>query len=262
MTQPAPVLLEVRDHVAEIRLNRPAVLNAIDPTTAAAFEQAAASAVADDSVRVVLLCGEGRAFAAGGDLAFMREAPDRAAAVHSLFGPIHAALERLAASPKPVLGALQGPVAGAGMSLALATDLAIAADDMVMNMAYINVGAPPDCGGTWALPRLVGLRKAMEIVLLSDRIPAAEALRLGLVNRVVPRDQLAQEARALALRLAAQAPLAMGHVKRLLRSSLERTLPAQLAQEGEAFAANAASEDFLEAVNAFFGKRAPVFRGR
>lgn len=258
-----PVLLSVEDGVAEIRFNRPEVLNAIDIQTATAFRDAAAHAIADRTVRVIVLSGAGRAFVAGGDLAYFRDAGEGAPeAARRLIEPIHYAVEQLNAARQPVLASLHGAVAGAGMSLALAADLAIAADDAAFNMAYVKVGASPDCSASWTLPRLVGMRKAMEIALLADTIRADEAVRLGLVNWVVPRAELEHETRKIARRLAGSAPLAIQGIKRLLNQSLGHSLSDQLMAEQMAFVSGAGTRDFREALAAFFEKRAPRFEGR
>lgn len=262
-TSAPPVGLVIANGVARLRFQRPEVLNAIDVRTALCLRDAVYAATRDTSVRVIVLSGEGRAFVAGGDLAYFRDAgADAPQAAVALIAPMHEAIEVLAAASQPVLASLHGPVAGAGMSIALAADLAVAADNVVMNLAYARVGATPDCSASWTLPRLVGLRKAMEIALLADSLNAQEALRLGLVNRVVPLDVLEVETTALAQRLAAAAPLAMAGIKRLLRESLTRPLSEQLAAEQTAFAAGAGTQDFHEALSAFFGKRTPVFHGR
>ena len=262
-TSQGSVLLSIEASIARICFNRPDALNAIDVTTAIAFRDAVQAASADAQVRVIVLSGAGRAFVAGGDLAYFRAAGDQAPqAARTLIEPIHAAIAGLAAAPQPVLASLHGAVAGAGMSIALAADLAIAADDTVFNMAYAKVANSPDCSASWSLPRLVGLRKAMEIILLSDSLDAAEALRLGLVNKLVPGATLAAETTKLARRLADSAPLAMRSIKRLLRESGSRGLQEQLDAEAAQFASNAGSADFLEALEAFFGKRKPHFEGR
>lgn len=259
----APVLLSVQDGIAEIRFNRPATLNAIDVASAKAFRDAAEAVAGDAAVRVIMLTAAGRAFVAGGDLGYFRAAGEHAPkAARTLIYPIHAAISALATARQPVLASLHGAVAGAGMSIALAADLAIAADDAVFNMAYAKVANSPDCSASWTLPRLVGLRKAMEIMLLSDSFDAAEALRLNLVNRVVPLAELETETVRLARRLADSAPLAMQSIKRLLRESGSRRLADQLDEEAAQFSGNAGSADFREALDAFFEKRRPKFEGR
>lgn len=259
----APVLLEREGGVARLRLNRPAVLNALDETTAHAF-LAAVRAVADDpAVRVLVIAGNGRGFMAGGDLGRFQAAPDRAAnTARAIIGPFHDALLRLQALPIPVLSSVHGPVAGAGMSLAMATDLCIAADDAKFTLAYARIGASPDGSGSYYLTRLVGLRRAMEIAMLAETIDAVEALRLGLVNRVVPAADLAAETNALAERLANGPTLAYGRIKGLLHRSGTADLADQLAAEEESFASLAGSEDFHEGITAFFGKRGARFHGR
>lgn len=256
------VLLRVEEGVAHIRLNRPDALNVLDVELAKALCECAARAVDDPAVRVIVLSGEGRAFCAGGDLAYFRGAHNRSHAAHRLIEPVHQAVMTLASARQPVIASVQGVAAGAGASLVFAADLAIAAEDTALNLAYVNVAATPDCSASWSLPRLVGLRKAMEIALLGERLEAAEALRLGLFNRLVPKEALEGETRKLAHRVSCAAPLAVQGTKRLLRESLHRALEEQLAAEQLSFASVAASEDFQEALAAFFERRSPHFRGR
>ena len=214
---------------------------------------------ADAAVRVIVISAEGRAFLAGGDLAHFRRAADKPAAAAQLIDPTHAALRVLAKTPQIVVGSLKGAVAGGGMSIALGLDLLVAADDTTFNLAYARVAASPDCGGSWGLPRLVGFRKALEIALLSETIDAAEALRLGLVNRVVPRAALEEETAKLAARLADGPAIAQGNIKALMRLSFDRDHAGQLDAEAQSFAACAATPDFAEAIDAFFEKRKPAF---
>jgi 2-(1,2-epoxy-1,2-dihydrophenyl)acetyl-CoA isomerase len=256
------VIVTVAEGVAELRFNRPDRLNALDVELAQAFAAAVARVTADPAVRVIVISSEGRAFVAGGDLAHFRRAEDKVAAAGQLIDPIHAALKQLAAAPQIVIGSLKGAVAGGGMSLALGLDLLVAADDATFNLAYARVAASPDCGGSWALPRLVGYRRALEIALLSDTINAAEALRLGLVNRVVPRAELEAETAKLAARLASGPAVSSANIKALMRRSLDRTHAEQLDAEAVGFEACAATADFAEAVDAFFEKRRPRFIGR
>lgn len=254
------MLLQTDGPVARIVFNRPKVLNALDAAAAQGFLDACRSVAADPANRVVVIAGEGRAFMAGGDISAFVGPPDEVTArVRSLIGPLHEGLEILAALPRPVIASLQGAVAGAGMSVALATDLAIAADNTVFTLAYARLGTSPDGSSSWSLPRLVGLRKAMEIALLSDTYDAAEALRLGLVNRVVPAASLAEETERLARRLAEGPTFAYGRIKALLRGSLDASLRDQLAAEGDAFCACVRTADFAEGVAAFLAKRPPEF---
>ncbi|WP_332673191.1 enoyl-CoA hydratase/isomerase family protein [Aromatoleum sp.] len=259
-TLDAPLLHWRDGAIAHLRFNRPQSLNAVDSAMASAFLAACKSIAADPGVRVVVISGEGRAFMAGGDIAQFRD--DAASIPETLIGPLHQAVRILTMLPVPVVASLQGAVAGAGMSLALACDLAVAADNTRFNFAYVNLGTSCDLGASWSLPRLVGLRRALEIALLSDPIDAAEALHLGLVNRVVPAEALADETLKLARRLAATAPTGQAMLKRLMRDSFSHDLPEQLVAEQLAFAKCAATKDFGEAVSAFLEKRRPVFTGK
>jgi len=261
MTQTSPALLYRRDgHIARIHFNRPDALNAIDATMARDFKAACVAISADPEVRVVVLSGEGRAFIAGGDIKEFQV--DAASVAEKLIDPLHEGVLLLSGLRSPVLASLHGAVAGAGFSLAMICDLAIAAEDTKFNLAYCNLATTSDLGASWSLPRLVGLRKATEIALLSGTIDATEALRLGLVNRVVPKAELEEQTEALAARLARQAPIAMGKMKKLLRESFANDLALQLAAERQSFAECARTADFAEAVDAFLGKRAASYTGR
>ncbi len=258
-TLSAPVALAIRDGIATLRFCAPERLNVLTPAASDAFHAAVDQAIADPSVRVVLLTAEGRAFMAGGDLATFAAAEDKEEAFRRLVERIHTPLKKLAASRLITIAAVQGAVAGAGMAFALGSDLCVAAEDARLSFAYSAIGAPGDCGITWALPRLVGYRRALEIALLSEPVPAARALELGLVNRVVPLADLEAEARALAARIAGGAPLATAAIKRLMRAPLDYA--AQLDAEVEEFATCAGRADFSEGIAAFFGKRRPTFTG-
>jgi 2-(1,2-epoxy-1,2-dihydrophenyl)acetyl-CoA isomerase len=257
-----PVLLSVEAGIAEIRFNRPERLNALDRDLADGFADAVIATLAEPSVRVIVVSAEGRGFVVGGDLGHFHKSADKSKAARELIDSMHGAIKMLAAAPQIVIGSLKGAVAGGGMSLALSLDLLVAADDTAFNLAYSRLGTSPDCGGSWSLPRLVGYRRALEIALLSETIGADEALRLGLVNRVVPRPELETATRQLAEKLAAGAPAAQAHIKRLFRASLESSFCEQLDAEAEAFAACASTADFAEGIDAFFAKRKPVFTGR
>jgi 2-(1,2-epoxy-1,2-dihydrophenyl)acetyl-CoA isomerase len=256
------VTYETKDGVATIRFNRPKQLNALNRELAQGFGAALDGATSDPAARVIVVAGQGRAFMAGGDLGVFRDASNKPEAARALIEVVHGALRALADAPQIVVASLHGAVAGAGMSLALNADLAIASDETTFNMAYARIAAPPDCGGTWALPRVVGLRRALEIALLSDTIGAEEALRLGLVNRVVAASDLKAETAKLAVRLAAGPAIAYARIKRLIRDSFGHSLSEQLDAERDAFTACAGTQDFSEALDAFFAKRKPEFRAR
>jgi 2-(1,2-epoxy-1,2-dihydrophenyl)acetyl-CoA isomerase len=258
------VLLSRDGSVATLTLNRPDALNTLNPAMIDALVAHAATVAADDSVRVVVLRGAGRHFMAGGDIRSFAERLGEPAAARSegfsvMIGRLHAAIEHLHRMPHPVVGSVQGAVAGFGLSLMNACDLVVAADDSYFASAYRHIGLTPDGGGSWSLPRLVGMRKAMEIFLLGERFGAAEALALGLVNRVVPAADLESATSALVHSLATGPALATRHAKRLVRESLSRTLSEQLDAERASFAACAGTADFAEGIKAFLEKRAPQF---
>jgi 2-(1,2-epoxy-1,2-dihydrophenyl)acetyl-CoA isomerase len=214
-------------------------------------------------IRVVVISGEGKAFMAGGDLDYFHA--DIAAASRNaptLIDPLHAALEILTSLPQIVIASLHGAVAGAGVSMGLACDLAIASSDTRFNLAYARIGTSPDGSATWSLPRVVGLHKALELALLADTFDAAEALRLGIVSRVVAPDALAAETEKLAQRLAAGPSFAYGKTKQLMRASFGRSLKDQMAAERDSFVECAATADFAEGIGAFFGKRQARYSGR
>lgn len=261
---PAPVLLSREGAVATLTLNRPAALNALDMAMMDALVAHAAALAADTTLRVVVLRGAGPHFMAGGDLRTFAErlaaAPaERHAEFRRIVDRVHAAIEHLHRMPHAVIGALHGAVAGFGLSLAAACDLAIAADDAYFASAYRQIGLTPDGGGSWSLPRIVGMRKALEIHLLSERFDAREAWRIGLVNRVVARDALDATVGELARSIAEGPALALRNVKRLVRDASQRTLSEQLRAEAESFAQCAATEDFVEGIGAFLEKRRPRF---
>jgi len=256
------VLYSVADGVATITLNRPSVMNALDAGMIVELRAACERAEQDAAARAVVLCGAGPAFLAGGDVSYFRANLPRMPELAREGGEeLHRAILSLRRAPKPVLAAVHGTVAGAGVSLMAAADLALAAEGTKFMLAYSRIGASPDGGATWLLPRLVGSRRALELMLLSDAVDAQDALRIGLVNRVVGAGQLADETRALARRLAQGATRALAETKRLVNESQDQTLSAQLGAEVEAFARCAGTRDFAEGVTAFVEKRKPDFKG-
>jgi len=258
------VLLDRDGAIATLTLNRPASLNALESEMIEALITHSAALAADDSVRCVIIKGAGRHFMAGGDIrAFgdqLAGAPsDRRQHFTRMVEHMHAAIENLQRMPHPVLASVHGAVAGLGLSLMCACDLAIASDSSYFTSAYRHLGLTPDGGMSYTLPRLVGPKKATEIVLLGERFDAAEALKLGLVNRVVPESELQVTTDRLAMALATGPVLAIRNGKRLLSQSLSQSLSAQLQSEAQSFGACAATEDFAEGVRAFLDKRAPRF---
>jgi 2-(1,2-epoxy-1,2-dihydrophenyl)acetyl-CoA isomerase len=258
------VLFSAISGVATITLNRPAVLNALDESLLEGLEATFDRIAGDPSCRVVILAGAGPGFMAGGDIKMFTGltamAPaERRARFERFIHRVHPLILAMRRLPLPIVARVHGPCAGFGMSLMMACDLAVAAEDSVFTLAYTLIGTSPDGGSTWFLPRHVGAKKAMEIALLGDRFDAATALRLGLVNRVVPAAELEATTAALAAQLAQGPRAAYAATKRLLQASSTASLPEQLVAEAEAFAGCAATEDFAEGVAAFVGKRPPRF---
>lgn len=258
------VLLSRDGAVATLTLNRPGALNALDDSMIDALITSTRTLAGDDSVRVVVVRGAGKHFMAGGDIRLFSEslakaAAERIAHFRSLIDRVHLAVDTLARMPQPVIAGVHGAVAGFGLSLANACDLVYAADDTYFASAYLQLGVTPDGGGTFWLPRIVGARKAAEIMLLGDRFDAATAASLGLVNQVVAAAQLDATLAKIAQRIAAGPPLAVRKLKRLLRESAQCTLSEQLAAEADSFSRCAGSEDFAEGIRAFLAKRPPKF---
>src|SRR5436190_4769826 len=258
-------VLLVRDGpVATLTLNRPSALNALDDAMVDALIARTAEIAADDALRVVVVQGAGKHFMAGGDIRTFATHLDEAAATRRdgfrrMVERLHAAIECLHRMPHPVIGRVQGAVAGFGLSLMNACDLVVAAQDAYFASAYRHIALTPDGGGSWSLPRLVGLRKAMEIFLLSERFGAADALALGIVNKVVPLAELDTATAAIARSIAGGPVQAMRRTKRLVRESLARTLSEQLQAEAVSFSECSATPDFIEGITAFLAKRAPQF---
>ncbi|MGH9865100.1 MAG: enoyl-CoA hydratase/isomerase family protein [Candidatus Acidiferrales bacterium] len=258
------LVLEERDGaVLTLRLNRPERLNALNVELSRALVDALERAASDISTRVIVLTGAGRGFCAGGDLAALRDARSRNAG-HELEGLLRAGKEialAICIIPKPVIAAVNGPAAGAGMNLALACDLRIASDQASFGETFVRVGLFPDFGGTYFLPKIVGAAKAAELFCTAEMISAAEAERLGIVNRVVPQEKFAEEVKRFAARLAAGPRMAIRAIKHALfgaeREELERALDAEIRQQVECFL----SADCAEGLDAFFSKREPRFRG-
>lgn len=258
------VLLARDGAIATLTLNRPAALNALDFAMVDALIARTAELAADDSVRVVVLQGAGKHFMAGGDIRVFAESlrddeATRRASFQRMVERVHTSVEALARMPQPVIGRLHGAVAGFGLSLANACDLAFASEDAYFASAYLQLAVTPDGGGTYWLPRIVGARKAAEILMLGDRFGAQQAQSLGLVNRVLPLAELDGAVGDAAQRLASGPTLAVRNLKRLLRGSMQRSLSEQLQAEAQSFGQCTGTADFAEGVAAFLGKRPPNF---
>lgn len=258
------VLTEIKQGVATITLNRPDVLNALSPDMARDLHGSLSEVSRDDTVRCVVLKGAGNGFMAGGDVGFFKRAlPELQAGksdgVDPIFEHVHGIVTALRTMPVPVVGALHGAVAGFGVSLAAACDLAVAAAETQFTLAYCHIGTSPDGGVTYVLPRIVGLKKAMELALLGDRFDADEALAMGLVNKVVPAAGLKLAVGEWVERIKAGPRFAYGKTKALLYSSLDSAFDEQVEKEEISFKECTRTLDFAEGVTAFVEKRKAKF---
>jgi 2-(1,2-epoxy-1,2-dihydrophenyl)acetyl-CoA isomerase len=257
------VTLEMASGVAYLRLTRPEEHNGLTPEVVTGLVDAVGLCDGHPEVRAVLISAEGRNFSVGGDLNhFAKNAHRLADELQAMIGPYHAALNGLAALPVPVVCAVQGVVAGGALGLLWTADVVLAADDLQLTTAFARLGLSGDGGSSWALPHLVGIRRATQLLFNSDVLGADQALEWGLVDRVVPREALQPEAEAEAQRLAAGPTVAYAHIKRLLRTSLETSWPEQLAAERAAMVDCGRTGDAREGVLAFTEKRPPKFEGR
>jgi len=259
------IRVAIAERIATITLNRPESLNAFNNLMGQELLDALQACGQDDSVRVVLLGGEGRAFSAGGDVKAMAaclKAGEPVRFFQRLIPLLHPVLVEMTRLPKPIVGRVHGFASGYGMSLALGCDLVVAAESARFNMAYVLVGLAPDGGSSYFLPRFAGIKRALEIFFTGDFMEAQEAQRLGIVNRVVPDAELEQATLEVARKLAKGPPLAMAEAKRLVYRSLGETLERQLEDEREAIQRSAATQDFSEGVSAFLEKRRASFQGR
>lgn len=256
--------LEVDGGLATLKLNRPEAANAVDPTMAAELRRAAVALSHDSRVRAVLLTAAGKVFCGGGDLAaFSKQDPDRLPAfVDDMTIDLHAAVSRLAKMDAPLVAAVSGSAGGAGMSLVAACDLVVAGQSAKFTMGYTRAGLVPDGTSSFYLARVVGLRRAMDLVLTNRVLSAPEAESWGLVNRVVPDDEVQSAARALAEQLAAGPTRALGLAKRVIYEGAHSALEAAMERESMAIATAAGTRDAREGIEAFLNKRPAVFEGR
>jgi 2-(1,2-epoxy-1,2-dihydrophenyl)acetyl-CoA isomerase len=264
MTEP-PVLKSIDDGVATVTLNRPGAMNALDSALKSALLAALVAVARDEAIRVVVLTGAGRAFSAGQDL---REHAQGLAAgdldrlwstLPEHYIPIAEALHTM---PKPVLAAVNGIAAGAGAAIALLADLRIVREDAGLNLAFSGIGLACDTGSSWTLPRLVGSARAIDLLFRPRTVSASEALELGLVTEVVPRDAFADRVTDVARQLAAGPTLAYAAIRRAVSYAASRPLAEALVFEGEMMRLTGGTEDHRRAVEAFLAKQPASFSGR
>lgn len=259
------LLYDVQDRIATLTLNRPERLNALGDTLREDLYDAVTKSAADPGVRVLVITGAGRGFCSGGDVKAMseRDQTGQAPSASERLSPMRdRIILAMRDCPKPVIAAVNGAAAGAGMNLALACDMRIASTAAKFSQAFVKRGLAPDWGGTWFLPRIAGTAKACELIFAGETIDAAEAFRLGIVNAVVAPEELMNEAYKLARKIASGPPVAIHLAKRAIYHNQDVDLRAGLEFETFAQGICKETEDAKEGVRAFVEKRAPVFRGR
>ena len=254
------VLLTIKEGIATVLLNREERRNALDLPTARELYEHLKAVSEDDSVRVVVLEGAGSVFCSGGDVREMCDATDRSIYLRDLSRQIHFSIIEMRGMKKPVVAVVNGYAGGAGLGLVMAADIAIASSKAKFNTAFMNIGAPPGCG-TYFLPRIVGYKKACELVFTSKTMNADEALELGFVNRVVAYEELGSARDEFVTKLRDGPTFAIGLAKELLHTSYSTQFAAQLDKESNAISIAAKTDDFDEGVKAFLEKRNAIFRG-
>jgi len=257
------IKVELADAIATLTLNRPDAFNALNLALGRELFSAVVELDEDPAVRCIVITGAGRAFCGGGDVKdFVEGLPRIGVLIKELTTYVHGAVSRLVRTPKPVLTAVNGVAAGGGLSLAISGDLVLAAESARFTMAYSRIAATPDGSSSYWLPRLIGLRRAMELFYTNRVLTAREAMEWGLVTRVVPDAELTEAAGKLAGELAQGPTLALGRGKLLFHSATTESLETQMELESQAIAQSGHTEDFAEGVRAFAAKRAPTFKGR
>jgi len=257
------LLLDVRDSVASITLSRPEFLNALNLELARELMNAAMECEGNRDVRAVVLTGAGSAFCAGGDLkSFAAQGERLPAYLQEVATYLHAAVSYLTRMPVPVIAAVQGSAAGAGMSLACACDLVCAGESACFNAAYTRIGLTPDGSLTYFLSRSVGMKRALELTLLNRTLSAEEAYHWGIVTSIAPDGSVQAQAEALAHRLVMGPTLALGATKRLLHQGWNASLETQMMDESQAISMMAGSADGQEGITAFLEKRPAHFEGK
>lgn len=254
------ILFRTEGNIAVITLNRPTVFNSFNREMALELQKRLDECEKDKNIRAIYLTGEGKAFCAGQDL--QEAITDNGLTIETIvrehYNPI---IKRLRNIEKPIVCAVNGVAAGAGANIALACDVVVAGESVSFIQAFSKIGLIPDSGGTFFLPRLIGLGKASALMMLGDKISATEAEKMGMIYKVVPDDKLQTEAMVIAQNLANLPTVGLGLTKRLLNESMTNTLEKQLDREEVVQAKAAATYDYNEGVKAFLEKRKPVFKG-
>jgi 2-(1,2-epoxy-1,2-dihydrophenyl)acetyl-CoA isomerase len=260
----AEINLEVRDSVAHLTLNRPEAANALNLAMAMALEEASLKCEEDPNVRAVLMTGAGKLFCGGGDLKSFAAQPEAELAGHlkKVTMYLHTAIQRFARMKAPLVVAVNGNAGGAGLSLALIGDITLAGESTRFTVAYTRIGLTPDGSSSYYLPRLIGLKRAMDLMLTNRAITAREALEIGMISRVVPDADLLNQASAIAHELAQGPTQAFGGVKRLLYASPNNPLYEQMEIETATIADLSRTADAREGIAAFLGKRTAKFSGQ
>ncbi|MDJ0365308.1 enoyl-CoA hydratase-related protein [Hymenobacter sp. H14-R3] len=257
----SPLLYAFADGVATLTFNRPSVFNSINQTVALALQQHLRDCQANASVRAVVLTGTGRAFCAGQDLAEITgpDAPDVSEIVEKHYNPIVLLIREL---EKPIIAAVNGVAAGAGANLALACDIVVAKESAAFIQAFSKIGLVPDSGGTYFLPRLVGMQRASALMLTGDKVSAAEAVQMGMIYKAFADDSFDQEVAKLASKMANLPTKGLAYTKHLLNRSFGNDLAQQLRAEGDYQLRAGQTTDYREGVTAFLEKRQPTFTGQ
>ncbi|MFA7076829.1 MAG: enoyl-CoA hydratase-related protein [Syntrophomonas sp.] len=255
------IILEKEDYLAILYINRPKALNALNKDTLTEIRSAIEDVSADEAIRVMIITGSGdKAFVAGADIAYMQPLSGVEAREFSDYG--EKTMRMLEIMEKPVIAAIKGFALGGGCELAMACDIRLAADNALFAQPEVGLGVIPGFGGTQRLPRLIGEGRAKELTYTADNIKADEAYRLGLVNHVYPADQLMEEARKMAAKIAKKAPLAVGYAKYAIGKGMQADLDTAMGIESDMFGMCSSTFDQKEGMGAFLEKRKPVFQNK